>query len=59
MFNRSVNLVCLAAEIKESMELGLRAILKLDEVENILGKVEIKRRSISKSHFWKDLKDQF
>ena len=39
----------LKADIKESLALGLRAILKFDEIANTLGGVEIKSRSTSKS----------
>ena len=57
--NSILDLSSLEADIKKSMELGLRSILKLDEIANLLGKVDIKSRTINNSHSWQDLKNDF
>jgi len=46
-------------DLKESMALGLRSIFKLEKIVELMGKGEVKARSISKTHTWKDLKDEF
>ena len=57
--NIKENAQSLELDLKESMALGLRSIFKLDKIVELMGKGEVKARSISKSHTWNDLKDKF
>jgi hypothetical protein len=46
-------------DLKASMELGLRALFKNEAIVKYLDKGAVKSRIISKTHTWKDLKDEF